>query len=354
MTNRYLHQLSQCKRLRDMEIKTSERMFRRQLQPNKAHKFIYCGIEKAGSTFWRRLLQHVQLGTVQTPYRIRPELANSYYVDLSKSTLLEVLGLLKSFTKFIFVRNPYTRLLSGFIDKLYSPNPYYWNKIGIPATRLAREITHTCGHDVSFKEFVEYIIHSNNNPQSKRDVHFIPAHQLCLPCYIQYDFIGKIESFEKDAWFVLGKLNLTQYIPVLQNFKNQAVFDALYDVSHTFVEFRKEASKCLSFEESLKRTWRKLQFRGIIADEINLPFSYKEAENITEEKLLSTFIKANKQSQKFDLRSQKQKHLMYAYSTISLQTLEKLVEVFMIDFKIFDYNIYPAFIFQNTNISIRT
>ncbi|CAG2215899.1 unnamed protein product [Mytilus edulis] len=240
MTNRYLHQLSQCKRLRDMEIKTSERMFRRQLQPNKAHKFIYCGIEKAGSTFWRRLLQHVQLGTVQTPYRIRPELANSYYVDLSKSTLLEVLGLLKSFTKFIF------------------------------------------------------------------------------------------------------------------NFKNQAVFDALYDVSHTFVEFRKEASKCLSFEESLKRTWRKLQFRGIIADEINLPFSYKEAENITEEKLLSTFIKANKQSQKFDLRSQKQKHLMYAYSTISLQTLEKLVEVFMIDFKIFDYNIYPAFIFQNTNISIRT
>ncbi|XP_052068690.1 carbohydrate sulfotransferase 9-like [Mytilus californianus] len=326
-------------------------MFRRQLQPNTAHKFIYCGIEKAGSTFWRRLLQYIQLSKVQTPYRIRPELANAYYVDISKSNLLEVLGVLKSFTKFIFVRNPYTRLLSGFIDKIYSPNPYYWNKIGMNAISLARGITNACGHDVSFKEFVEYIIHSNNNPKSRRDVHFIPAHQLCLPCYIQYDFIGKIESFEKDVLFILEKLNLTQYLPVLRNFKNQSVFDALYDVSHTFIEFRKEASKCLSYEESLKRTWRKLQLRGIIADEINLPFPYKESENITEEKLLLTFINANKQSQTFDLRSQKRKYLIDAFSTLSLQTLDKLADVFMIDFKIFDYNIYPSFIFQNKNIS---
>jgi hypothetical protein len=46
------HQLLQCQESAGTLSKVPEQMLRGHIQPNNRHKLVYCGIEKAGSTFW--------------------------------------------------------------------------------------------------------------------------------------------------------------------------------------------------------------------------------------------------------------------------------------------------------------
>jgi len=40
----------------------------------------------------------------------------------------------------------------------------------------------------------------------KLDRHWRPQHQICDPCYLKYDFIGRFEDLSVDAKHVLNKL----------------------------------------------------------------------------------------------------------------------------------------------------
>lgn len=57
-------------------------------------------------------------------------------------------------TKVMFTRQPYSKLLSAYVDKLYSPNPFFWGKIGRHIVRKFRSRPSAksvaCGHDVTF------------------------------------------------------------------------------------------------------------------------------------------------------------------------------------------------------------
>ncbi|XP_059352653.1 carbohydrate sulfotransferase 11-like [Daphnia carinata] len=48
------------------------------------------------------------------------------------------------------------------------------------------------------------------------DTHWLPANDLCLPCSIEYDLIGKVGTLEQDVSFLLRKLNETDLIPSFQ------------------------------------------------------------------------------------------------------------------------------------------
>ena len=54
----------------------------------------------------------------------------------------------------MFTREPYGKLLSGYVDKLFAPNPYFWKAIGRLIIRKFRKDPSpeslTCGHDVTF------------------------------------------------------------------------------------------------------------------------------------------------------------------------------------------------------------
>ena len=54
----------------------------------------------------------------------------------------------------MFTREPYSKLLSGYIDKLFAPNPYFWNVIGRFIIQKFRKYPSLrsleCGHDVTF------------------------------------------------------------------------------------------------------------------------------------------------------------------------------------------------------------
>ena len=100
--------------------------------------------------------------------------------QLSKAQLEQ----LPSLFKFAIVRNPYTRVLSAFLDKI---------------ERGAQKRN----KPVSFLEFLEYLegggLYSN--------AHWAPQTSLMLLPFDGFDFFGKTENLEQDLTFVLGKLN---------------------------------------------------------------------------------------------------------------------------------------------------
>ena len=62
------------------------------------------------------------------------------------------------------------------------------------------------GDDVTFGEFVRYIIDRRSQPL--RDFHWTPQSVQCQPCRVRYDFIGHLETLRDDARYVLDRLGL--------------------------------------------------------------------------------------------------------------------------------------------------
>ena len=51
------------------------------------------------------------------------------------------------------------------------------------------------GHDVKFHEFVQWVLDS---PRAELNGHWQLATVSCLPCAIDYDFVGRFENFQND------------------------------------------------------------------------------------------------------------------------------------------------------------
>ena len=91
-------------------------------------------------------------------------------------------------------------------------NKYYPRVIGreiIKQYRLnATNASLSLGNDVTFNEFVKYLIDPKTTEGKPFDPHWLPQHQHCHPCAVDNDFIGKYETLEEDANFVMSRLGL--------------------------------------------------------------------------------------------------------------------------------------------------
>ena len=96
-------------------------------------------------------------------------------------------------TRFMFARDPYTRVWSAYVDKLLLPNMWLSTGREIVARRAnasARSLD--CGHDVTFREFVEYIVHQSETTGSGRlNGHWRPIQYVCDPCQFKPHFVGQ-------------------------------------------------------------------------------------------------------------------------------------------------------------------
>ena len=79
-------------------------------------------------------------------------------------------------------REPYSRLLSAYVDKLWSPNLHFWRVLGRNLVRelrpnASRASLH-CGHDVTFPEFIRYFIDGHAR-EVRINTHLVPTHKFC-------------------------------------------------------------------------------------------------------------------------------------------------------------------------------
>ncbi|XP_034434178.1 carbohydrate sulfotransferase 8-like [Hippoglossus hippoglossus] len=187
------------------------------------YKLLYCQVPKAGCSNWKRTLM-VLAGQAYNTQSIKHDTVH-YDHRLKKLDSFDQKGImhrLKTYTKVMFVREPLERMVSAYRDKFGNPNNYYHSLFGKPIISKYRanaslEALRT-GNGVTFKEFVQYLL-DVHRPVGM-DIHWEQANQLCNPCLIDYDFIGKFETMYEESDFFLRLIGAPQNL-TLPSFKDR-------------------------------------------------------------------------------------------------------------------------------------
>ncbi|CAL8349994.1 unnamed protein product [Merluccius merluccius] len=173
------------------------------------YKLLYCEVPKAGCSNWKRILI-VLAGKAADTQSLKHDAVHygNHLNTLTSYNRQDIMQRLKSYTKIAFVREPLERLVSAYRDKLESPNTYYHSLFGKPIIAKYRANASkealSSGNGVTFPEFVQYLL-DVHRPVGM-DIHWEPANQLCNPCLLDYQFIGKFENMEEEANFLLRQM----------------------------------------------------------------------------------------------------------------------------------------------------
>lgn len=130
-----------------------------------------------------------------------------------------------SYFKTLFVRHPFVRLVSAFKDKAERApevEPYFYSQYWWPMlSKLAPTRTKESNPNrVTFREFVEELLLKTDPYQF--DEHWAPIWTRCEPCYMHYDFIGKLENSHDDFKEFKYQINENLVnITIWENFNQQ-------------------------------------------------------------------------------------------------------------------------------------
>ncbi|XP_066255511.1 carbohydrate sulfotransferase 11-like isoform X2 [Euwallacea similis] len=132
--------------------------------------------------------------------------ANSSTIRLSELPESEINKILSEYTLFLIVRHPFERLLSAYRNKFednITSSRYFQARYGKHIIKKYRPTAtiadQNSGDNVSFAEFVTYLL----NEGVDTNEHWTPIYDLCLPCQLNYTFIGHYETLSQDAQTIL-------------------------------------------------------------------------------------------------------------------------------------------------------
>ncbi|GLD61333.1 carbohydrate sulfotransferase 11-like protein [Lates japonicus] len=176
------------------------------------HGLLYCYVPKVACTNWKRVLMVLTgvAGSHTDPLAIP---ANEAHIPgnlrtLSEYSTTQINQRLRSYLKFVFVREPFERLVSAYRNKFTrSYNTAFHKRYGTKIVRRHRPDPQPealeRGNDVSFEEFVYYLVDPATQREEPFNEHWERVHSLCHPCLIHYDVVGKYETLEQDSRYVL-------------------------------------------------------------------------------------------------------------------------------------------------------
>ncbi|XP_065421103.1 carbohydrate sulfotransferase 11 isoform X1 [Chrysemys picta bellii] len=201
---------------------------RRVLTPNdlkhlvvdEDHEMIYCYVPKVACTNWKRVMMVLTgRGKYSDPMEIPANEAHisSNLKTLNQYSIPEINHRLKSYMKFLFVREPFERLVSAYRNKFTQKyNTSFHKRYGTKIVRRQRKnATQEAlrkGDDVKFEEFVAYLIDPNTQREEPFNEHWQTVYSLCHPCHIHYDLIGKYETLEEDSNYILQLAGVGSYL----------------------------------------------------------------------------------------------------------------------------------------------
>ncbi|XP_056451520.1 carbohydrate sulfotransferase 11-like [Gadus chalcogrammus] len=184
----------------------------RHLIVDDKHGLIYCYVPKVACTNWKRVLMVLTGdGRYSDPLAIPAHEAHvaGNLRTLSEFPAAEINRRLRSYLKFVFVREPFERLVSAYRNKFTrSYNEAFHKRYGTKIIRRhrpgARPGAVEAGADVSFREFIQYLVDPRTQREEPLNEHWERVHSLCHPCLIHYDVVGKYETLEPDSQAVLA------------------------------------------------------------------------------------------------------------------------------------------------------
>uniref|UniRef100_A0A3B5KES9 Carbohydrate sulfotransferase n=1 Tax=Takifugu rubripes TaxID=31033 RepID=A0A3B5KES9_TAKRU len=189
------------------------------------HGIIYCFVPKVACTNWKRVmvaLHKNSTGPYEDPLSIPPESVHdnevlAFLSDFPKPERIVRSCLSIHYTKFLFVRNPFVRLISAFRDKFQKRNNLFYRSTSRHILKKYGNISDPpasvdeafdSGLHVSFSNFIQFLVDPEMEKDEPFEPHWKQMHRLCHPCLIDYDFIGHQETLQMDVEHLLTILNL--------------------------------------------------------------------------------------------------------------------------------------------------
>lgn len=130
--------------------------------------------------------------------------------NLDQYNATDICNYLTKSYKFMFVREPFERLLSAYKDKFVYTRPVDRHLLEIYGRKIIRDFRPNAtqqalrtGRDVTFPEFIEYIL--KEGIHEGLNWHWNTYDDQCRPCSVKYNFIGRFEYLPHNANYVLKK-----------------------------------------------------------------------------------------------------------------------------------------------------
>jgi hypothetical protein len=207
--------------------------YRSQIIVNEEQGFLYSPIPKAACTAWKAVLAGPNRpADIKKLHRNYPGF--TFLSSLSQERFEEIKDRL---FKFVFVRDPYSRLLAAFKNKLENASirpkhDPFWVGYGahLKNVVLAAGLAENSGADLTFREFVRLV---HRMKPATMNQHWHSQALLALVDEIEYDFIGHFERLADDRVVVLTRLGL-QWFPTRADVQHQStnaseLIDVYYD-----------------------------------------------------------------------------------------------------------------------------
>ncbi|XP_037775672.1 carbohydrate sulfotransferase 11-like isoform X1 [Penaeus monodon] len=185
------------------------------------HKALMCFVPKVACTSWKRMWFWLS-GLVEEDEDVmaltRPQVHGPFLSTLASFKFSDERKqeMLRTYKKFIFTRHPLDRLISAYKDKLENvdeeSNFDFHKHVGQEVERMVRGRVTGQGHNVTFSEFITWVTPPNGTwTFAQKNEHWLPMTELCAPCAVQYDVIGRYEHLQKDVNQTLHWLGAGQF-----------------------------------------------------------------------------------------------------------------------------------------------
>uniref|UniRef100_A0A3P9J3K2 Carbohydrate sulfotransferase n=1 Tax=Oryzias latipes TaxID=8090 RepID=A0A3P9J3K2_ORYLA len=211
------------------------------------HGIIYCYIPKVACTNWKRILIALNYSEpYPDPMSFKHNWVHQFerfqhlndFPKAERDVSLIINAKLKHYTKFLYVRDPFVRLISAYRDKMLNYDQYFYEGyVRLILLLYKKHTTVTYNHEVgrkeglqpSFYNFIQYILDPRTEKKEPFEPHWRQMHRLCHPCLIEYDLVGHQESLQEDAQELLKILKLEKAIKFPSSYENMTSVDTVMD-----------------------------------------------------------------------------------------------------------------------------
>jgi len=187
-----------------LQSKSDSYIKRVRLITDENKSLAYCHVPKAASTTW--MVAFAKTNSVANFTEMLQRVA--LHEALLEKFAIDGEKLESDTFTFTFIRHPFHRIVSAYLDKFVSRKeksfiqPVIDWEAGLFG-RLSATLhqSHNDGGQfiLHFEKFVKFIIFEiESNSKSYGSLHWWPYTKLCDLCRIRYNFIGKVETWESD------------------------------------------------------------------------------------------------------------------------------------------------------------
>ena len=167
---------------------------------SRRHSAVYVEVPKAGCTVVKRVMQHSEHGGAhyEEPVSVHERATSPLGAPVRDGFDPDVVfGPDSPYFRFGFVRNPFTRALSCYLEKIAGEQWLRDKRLPLLGFEPHEHVS-----------FVQFLTRVADQDVAVMDIHWAPQSALLSLHRVEYGFLGRFESFRRDLRCVIDHLQM--------------------------------------------------------------------------------------------------------------------------------------------------